>query len=447
MALIEVLLPKMGESVMEATINTWLKKEGDTVEEEEPLLEVSTDKVDTEVPSAHTGIIKEIIAQEGEVVQVGSPIAIISTDGEGMEKGMDEVKKDKAAEPIVQTEKKVSKNIEVEASFKNGKYSNGEDTATKRSSSSDRFYSPLVKNIAKQENISREELDRIEGTGKDNRVTKKDILNFLKERKGERTGDILVKNSDQKPVLTAPREEIKLSEGDEIIEMDRMRKIIAERMIESRRTSAHVQSFIEADVTPIVKWRDRVKEHFEKSTGEKLTYTPIFLEAIVNAIKEFPMINISVKGDKIIKHKHINVGMAAALPNGNLIVPVIKNADQLSLVGLAAKVNDLADRARRSALQPDELAGGTYTVTNVGVFGSTMGTPIILQPQVAIMALGAIIKKPAVIETADGDMIGIRHKMFLSHSYDHRVIDGMLGSMFAKKVKDNLENFDTERKY
>lgn len=440
MALIEVLLPKMGESVMEATINTWLKKEGESVQEEEPLLEVSTDKVDTEVPSAHAGIIQEILVNEGEVAQVGAPIAILNVDeGTMVSHHARDVKSSESKKPELPDKK-----IKVDTQLANGSYSNGARKEKTNQQKTDRFYSPLVRNIAKEENISFEELDAINGTGKDNRVTKKDILNYLSERKEPGTVTTLTQREEK--VATRPKVEVSVSAEDEIIEMDRMRKIIAERMVESRRISAHVQSFIEADVTTIVKWREKVKYEFERETGEKLTFTPVFLEAIIQAIKEYPMINISVDGNKIIRHKKINIGMAVALPTGNLIVPVIKNADQLNLVGLARKVNDLAFRARKNELHPDEVTGGTYTVTNVGSFGSVMGTPIILQPQVAIMAIGAIVKKPAVIETEDGDMIGIRHKMFLSHSYDHRVIDGMLGSMFAKRVTDYLEAFDINRK-
>lgn len=438
MALIEVLLPKMGESVMEATINTWLKKVGDAVEEDESLLEVSTDKVDTEVPSTHGGIVKELLAQEGDVVQVGKPIAIISTDSSDEDPVGSDVQQKTSEKAAAKKEQ-----VRVESGVGNGK-SNGFFARSDTRQKSDRFYSPLVKNIAREENISIEELDKIAGSGKDNRVTKKDILDYISQ-KSKKPVAVTAAYSGEKSALKF-NADLVVSADDEVIEMDRMRKIIAERMVESRRISAHVQSFIEADVTNVVRWREKIKEDFEKVTGEKLTYTPIFIEAIVSAIKEFPMINISVKEDKIIRHKHVNIGMAVALPTGNLIVPVIRNADQLSLAGLARKVNDLANRARNNELLPDELTGGTYTVTNVGSFGSVMGTPIIVQPQVAIMALGAIVKKPAVIETEAGDMIAIRHKMFLSHSYDHRVIDGMLGSLFAKKVTDYLEGFDVNRK-
>ncbi len=439
MALIEVVLPKMGESVMEATINTWLKKVGDSVEEEEPLLEVSTDKVDTEVPSAFSGVIKEILIEEGQVAQVGEPIAIINSDQENQSTANSSVTPKKE---ILKPASKKKGSVATEATASNGSLTNGQNKLG--SVKSNRFYSPLVKNIAKEENISLEELEQVEGSGKDNRVTKADILSYIENKKSG--GGVAVAKAPEEKVAQ-PKVEVSISAEDEIIEMDRMRKIIAERMVESRRISAHVQSFIEADVTPIVKWRENVKDDFLKATGEKLTFTPVFLDAIIKTIKDFPMINISVDGTNIIKHRKVNIGMAVALPTGNLIVPVIKNADQLNLVGLARKVNDLAHRARKNELNPDEVTGGTYTVTNVGGFGSVMGTPIILQPQVAIMAIGAIVKKPAVIETPDGDMIGIRHKMFLSHSYDHRVVDGMLGSMFAKRVVEYLESFDTSIKF
>ncbi len=440
MALIKIVLPKMGESVMEATINTWLKKVGDMVEEEEPLLEVSTDKVDTEVPSAHSGIIQEILVSEGQVAQVGEPIAVINSEEElpSTKENPGLTVKEEKKPPL-----KKESGIPVDTSSTNGSKPNGVEPAKQSTAKSDRFYSPLVKNIAKEENIGITELDQIPGTGKDNRVTKADILQYLENRKGG--VEVAVAKPAKK--ISVPKVEVSITADDEIIEMDRMRKIIAERMVESRRISAHVQSFIEADVTPIVKWREQVKDSFEKATGEKLTYTPVFLDAIIRAIKDFPMINVSVDGTNIIRHRRVNIGMAVALPTGNLIVPVIKNADQLNLVGLARKVNDLAHRARKNELSPDEVKGGTYTVTNVGSFGSVMGTPIILQPQVAIMAIGAIVKKPAVIETPDGDMIGIRHKMFLSHSYDHRVVDGMLGSMFAKRVVEYLESFDTGTRF
>lgn len=460
MALVEILLPKMGESVMEATINTWLKKEGDNVDEEEPLLEVSTDKVDTEIPSSYTGVLKEILASEGDVVQVGSAIAVINTASDEGVSTSEEIKEspnsfpngkpDKKKNPTIGIDKKTTAN----GSEKTKKASEqtlekvGEELPS-RSEKSDRFYSPLVRNIAKEENISFDELEQIEGTGKAGRVTKNDILNYIKEKDSPGIKEVPGTGRVTKKTDTAVPEPVAVSSSigaqDEIIEMDRMRKIIAERMVSSVQISAHVQSFIEADVTNIVRWREAKKDEFFKKSGEKLTFTPLFLEAIIKTLKDYPLVNSSVEGHKIIKKKDINIGLAVALSTGNLIVPVIKNADQLSLIGLSKKVNDLAKRARENALMPDELTGGTYSVSNVGVFGSSMGTPIIVQPQVAIMALGSIQKKPAVIETPEGDMIGIRHKMFLSHSYDHRIIDGMLGSLFAKQVKEYLEAFDPNR--
>lgn len=440
-------MPKMGESIMEATILSWLKKEGDHIEADESVLEVATDKVDTEVPTTYAGVLSEILAQEGDVVPVGDPIAIISTNGEDTTSS-NGVTAEKAPEltpePVV---------VEAEAAP-----APTVAASTGEKAPSGRFYSPLVLNIARQENISMVELENMPGTGKDERVTKKDILAYLKN-KGSQSG--LSEESAQsapaveqqkttaavstKPTPKPSPVSVSANAGDEIIEMDRMRKMIAERMVESKQTSPHVTSFVEADVTSIVKWRDKVKNEFQARENEKLTFTPIFLEAVVQAIKDYPMINISVDGDKIIKRKNINVGMAVALPTGNLIVPVIHNTDQYNLVGLVKKVNDLANRARENKLIPDELSGGTFSISNVGSFGNVMGTPIIMQPQVGIMALGAIVKKPAVIETPEGDLIGIRHKMFLSHSYDHRVVDGALGGMLVRRVADYLEQFDVNR--
>jgi len=443
---------------MEATINSWLKKQGDAIEEEEPLLEVSTDKVDTEIPSSHAGIVKELLVNEGDVVQVGKPIAVISTDGEDEVAEVGNASKPEGSrdKSTAETDKKaaVSKDDiskrngsqhtrQPEKSQPVGSAKQHEDIPA-HSGKTDRFYSPLVRNIAREEQISLEELDQIDGTGKEGRVTKKDILSYVKARTGKPQKAATSGVAAQHKNIVPPPS---ISARDEIIEMDRMRKIIAERMVNSVQTSAHVQSFIEADVTNIVKWRQANKDEFQRKTGEKLTFTPLFLEAIVKAIKDYPMVNASVDQDKIIKRKDINIGMAVALPSGNLIVPVIKHADQLSITGLSIKVNELARRARENALTPDDLTGGTYSVSNVGVFGSVMGTPIILQPQVAIMALGSIEKKPAVLETIDGDVIAIRHKMFLSHSYDHRIIDGMLGSLFAQRVAYYLEHFDMERRF
>lgn len=418
MAQVELIMPKMGESIMEATVLTWLKKPGDKIEQDESVLEVATDKVDTEIPSVHAGILKEILAQEGETVKVGSPIAIIE-----------------ATVPEGRTEEPVLETVEVAQQPTEDNGARATTEVRKQSTASGRFYSPLVRNIARQENIPLAELDTLTGSGAEGRVTKKDLLEYIANRKA---GTI-------ETGITIAQPAIAVSGGDEIVEMDRMRKMIAERMVASKRIAPHVTSFVEADVTPLVIWRNKVKGEFHKTEGEVLTYTPMFVEAVVLAIKDYPMINISVDGTRIIKRKAINIGMAVALPDGNLIVPVIHNADQYNLKGLIHKVNDLARRARDNKLKPDELVGGTFTISNVGSFGNVMGTPIIVQPQVGIIALGAIQKKPAVIETPTGDTIGIRHKMFLSHSYDHRVIDGALGGMMVKRVADYLEKFDTNR--
>ena len=430
MASIELIMPKMGESIMEATILTWLKKPGDKIEQDESVLEVATDKVDTEVPSTHAGVLKEILAKEGEVVKVGKPIAIITTDA-AVSSGTTPV----APEPKKESKKAIKETAEPVV---NG--SNGTSHATDFKSSN-RFYSPLVKNIAKEEGITVAELEAISGSGLESRVTKKDILGYIQNRKLGKT----IQATPVKAVSSAPLVPASISAGDEIIEMDRMRKMIAERMVDSKRISPHVTSFVEADVTNIVFWRNKMKNDFQKREGDALTFTPIFIEAVISAIKDYPMINIQVDGDRIIKKKDINIGMAVALPTGNLIVPVIKNADQFNLTGLAKVVNDLAKRARENKLKPDELSGGTFTVSNVGSFGNVMGTPIIMQPQVGIIALGAVQKKPAVIETPYGDAIAIRHKMFLSHSYDHRVVDGSLGGMLVRRVADYLEKFDVNR--
>ncbi len=439
MANIEVLLPKMGESVAEATITTWLKQEGEEIEAEESLVEIATDKVDSEVPAPENGTISKILVAEGEVAKVGQAIAIISTNGEASAT---------SEEPAEQTEEKAAPTLEP-VSEPTPVVEEITPVEAVDYSKSERFYSPLVKNIAKEEGIGLEELDQIAGTGKDGRVTKKDMLAYVQNRTGKpaaapSAAPSKVASSGPEAL---PQVNIPVSTGDEIIEMDRMRKLIAEHMVHSKHTSPHVTSFVEADVTKIVNWRNRVKDEFFTREGEKLTYTPIFIQAIVRAIKDFPMINVSLDGDKIIKKKQINIGMATALPSGNLIVPVIRNADMLNLVGLSKMVNDLANRARNNQLKPDEIQGGTYTITNVGSFGNVMGTPIINQPQVAIMAVGAIKKKPSVIETSEGDFIGIRHKMFLSHSYDHRIVDGALGGMFVRKVADYLESFDDKQEF
>jgi len=428
MALMELIMPKMGESIMEATILSWLKKPGDKIEQDESVLEVATDKVDTEVPSTHGGILKEILAKQGEIVKVGTAIAIISTEGEEEKELSAPAKEIKPAQPR-STEKQITAPVAangipapVVTDFKN----------------TSRFYSPLVKNIAREESIPVAELETVEGSGAAGRVTKKDILSYVQNRKLGQTISAQQKN-------TTPLVPASISAGDEIIQMDRMRKMIAERMVDSKRTAPHVTSFVEADVTNIVYWRNKMKNEFQNREGDSLTFTPIFIEALVLAIKDFPMINIQVDGYRIIKKRDINIGMAVALPSGNLIVPVIRNADQYNITGLAKAVNDLARRARENKLKPDELTGGTFTISNVGSFGNVMGTPIIVQPQVGIIAVGAIQKKPAVVETPYGDAIAIRHKMFLSHSYDHRVVDGSLGGSMVRRVADYLEKFDITR--
>jgi 2-oxoglutarate dehydrogenase E2 component (dihydrolipoamide succinyltransferase) len=432
MARFELKLPKMGESVAEATITNWLKQVGDKIEADEAVLEIATDKVDSEVPSEVSGILVEQLFGKDDLVQVGQTIAIIETESGS------------TSEAIKQ---EVVVPVEVEAIEKSIEVAKETVSVPTNFSDSDKFFSPLVKNIAKEEGISLAELESISGSGKDGRVTKEDILNYIKNRGSvaprtvEATKPVVQPQATINKPQTAP---VSVNGGDEIIEMDRMRKLISGYMVASVQTSAHVQSFIEVDVTNIVKWRDKVKAAFEKREGEKLTYTPIFMEAVAKALKDFPMMNIAVDGDFIIKKKNINLGMAASLPNGNLIVPVIKNADQLNLVGMAKAVNDLGSRAKAGKLKPDDTQGGTYTVTNVGTFGSVFGTPIINQPQVGILALGAIRKVPAVIETPEGDFIGIRQKMFLSHSYDHRVVDGALGGSFVKRVAEYLEAFDLD---
>jgi 2-oxoglutarate dehydrogenase E2 component (dihydrolipoamide succinyltransferase) len=425
MASVEMLMPKMGESIIEGTILTWLKKEGDSIEQDESVLEVATDKVDTEVPATHGGVLKKILAKEGDVIAVGAVIAIIETSGAVETAPKTEVKESKPAkEELVEAAPAHTKEILTPPS-----------PIEETPEEDGRFYSPLVKSIAKEEGISSAELSRITGTGKEGRVTKQDMLDYLKTRSSSPS----VPSAQS---ISTPKVQVSISASDEILEMDRMRKMIAQRMVDSKRISPHVTSFVEADMTNIVLWREKNKDAYKAKYGESITYTPFFIDAIAKAIRDFPMINISVDEDKIIKKKDINIGMAVALPSGNLIVPVIKNADQLNLVGISKKVNDLAQRARNNKLTADDLAGGTYTMSNVGSFGNVMGTPIIMQPQVAIMAVGAIVKKPAVVETPTGDVIAIRHKMFLSHSYDHRVVDGSLGGMFVRKVADYLESFD-----
>lgn len=439
MAQFELTMPKMGESVAEATIIKWTKQEGDLVKLDETVLEIATDKVDSEIPSPFEGRLLKKLFHENEVVQVGAVIAILSSDVGSTVPALP-----KEVAPV-QEHKSIAHDPVVL-----------QPTDFDNSLVSDKFYSPLVKSIAKAEGISLAELAAIKGTGLDGRVTKADMLAYLPNRHKPATTTEASKmgaapdNSLPPANTTAPsiqRPAVSIGSGDEIIEMDRMRKIIADHMVMSKHVSPHVTSFVEADVTNMVQWRDRVKQEFEKREGEKITFTPLFIEAVAKAIKDFPMVNVSVDptGTKIIKRKHINIGMAAALPTGNLIVPVIKQADQKNLVGLTRDVNDLSARARANKLTPDEIQGGTFTLSNVGSFGNVMGTPIINQPQVAILAVGTIKKKPAVIETPQGDLIGIRHFMFLSLSYDHRVVDGSLGGSFLRRIADYLENWDVTR--
>ena len=437
MALIQMVMPKMGESIMEGTVLSWLKKVGDKIEQDEAVLEVATDKVDTEVPATHAGFLKEILVKEGDVVPVGSAIAVIDTEAGGSAAASPAPAA--AATPVAAA---------VTASAPAVAASNG-------AANNDRFFSPLVMSIAREEKISMTELENIAGTGKDNRVTKKDILTYVADRKNGKVSAPAPVAAAPQPVAAAVQPSapapvaapaVSYSGAADIIEMDRMRKMIAQRMVDSKRIAPHVTSFVEADVTNIVYWRNRIKNEFKAKEGDAITFTPIFIEAVAKAIKDYPMINVSVDGDRIIVKKDINIGMAVALPSGNLIVPVIRNADQYNIVGLTKKVNDLAKRARENKLTPDDLANGTFTVSNVGSFGNVMGTPIIMQPQVAILALGAIQKKPAVIETPLGDTLGIRHLMFLSHSYDHRVVDGSLGGSFVRRIADYLEAFDINRK-
>ena len=420
----------MGEGVMEATIISWLYNEGDTVNEDDSVVEIATDKVDSDVPTPVSGKIVKILKHKDEVAKIGEAIAILDIAGEG------------EAAPVVETPKAEEPKTEVPAAEVVKELEKPlATTSTPQEFSGDVYLSPLVKSIAQEENISEAELKTIKGSGLEGRITKEDILAFVKNRATSTPVAAPVQVST--PVAAAPQSApVPVTEGDEIIPMDRVRKIIADAMVNSKRTSPHVTSFIESDVTNVVKWRAKHKDIFEKREGEKLTFMPIFVKAVVKAIQDFPMINVSVDGDKIIKKKNINLGMATALPDGNLIVPVIKNADQLSLSGLAKAINDLAYRARNKKLRPEDTQGATYTISNVGTFGNLMGTPIIPQPQVAILAIGAIVKKPAVIETKDGDMIGIRQMMFMSHSYDHRVVDGSLGGMFLKHVHDYLQNWD-----
>ena len=436
MAKFELKLPKMGESVAEATVTNWLKEVGDTIELDEPVVEIATDKVDSEVPSEVEGVLVEKLFEADDVVQVGQTLAIIETEGEGdatPEPATSEANEDNTSEEENASEQAAEQML-TEAK---------ETTSTPSiSNNGERFYSPLVKSIAQEEGIAQEELDQVEGTGLEGRVTKDDILTYVAKRKDGGAPSKPAAKPTQAVKQETPAVPVSVNGGDEIIEMSRMGKMISKHMIASVQTSAHVQSFIEVDVTNIWNWRNKVKNEFQKREGEKLTFTPIFMEAVAKAIRDFPMINISVDGDKVIKKKDINLGMAAALPDGNLIVPVIKECQNKNLIGITKSVNDLAKRARSGELKPDEIQGGTITMTNGGTFGNLMGTPIINQPQVAIMACGVIKKKPVVLETESGDVIAIRHMMFLSLSYDHRVVDGALGGQFVRKVADYLEKFD-----
>jgi len=442
MATIDLIMPKMGESIIEATILKWNKAVGDTIEMDETILEIATDKVDTEVPSPVDGVLAEIKYQEGDVVAVGEVIAILSTEGEVTKSAPAPAAVEVTHEAPAPVADVAAPQVVVQT---NGQYS-APATAVATATAS-RFYSPLVKNIAQKEGIAMAELETIPGTGREGRVTKKDILSYINGRSSAPIAIAApIPQRATMPSASATPVAVSSMGGDvEIIEMDRMRKLIADHMVRSKQTSPHVTSYVEVDVTNLFNWRSKVKNKFQEKYGEKITFTPIFIEAVAKAINDFPMINVSVDGDKILRKKNINVGMAAALPSGNLIVPVIKNADHKSLLGLTKSVNDFAVRARANKLKPDEIQGGTFTLTNVGTFGNVMGAPIINQPQAAIMATGAIRKKPAVIETEYGDVIAVRQMMFLSLSYDHRIVDGFLGGSFLRKVGDYLEAFDVNR--
>ena len=443
MAQFELIMPKMGESIMEATILKWLKNDGDMIEEEEAVLEIATDKVDSEVPSPVGGKLVKRLFEEGDTVEVGKAIALIEVEAEAGDSGLED-------SPAPETEK-ANVSDAPPAKQTADTTTNGEKSKPAASSAT-RFYSPLVMNMARKENIPMSELETVPGTGKDGRVTKKDMLSYIKQR-GSSGAPQKVKQPVSTPIqqpttkvtyeVQAPK--LEPSANAEIVEMDRMRKLIAEHMVMSKRVSPHVTSFVEADVTGLVKWRNRIKGPFQQREGEKITYTPIFVEAVVKAIKDFPGVNVSLDGTNIIMHKNINIGIATALPSGNLIVPVVKNADHMNLTGLAKSVNSLVHSARNNKLKPTDIQGGTFTLTNVGTFGNLMGTPIINQPQVAILATGTIKKKPAVLETPEGDVIAIRHLMYMSLSYDHRIVDGALGGSFLRRIADYLEQFDTNR--
>jgi|TARA_B110000459_G_C16591949_1_gene486754 2-oxoglutarate dehydrogenase E2 component (dihydrolipoamide succinyltransferase) len=428
MSKFELKLPKMGESVAEATITSWLKEIGDQIEMDEAVLEIATDKVDTEVPCEFEGVLIEKFFEVDDIVQVGQTIAIIEVSGDDSSKQIINNSQDSSAkEEEIDLPPTFDLNINTESEIK--------------LSDSERFYSPLVRNIIKKEGIDYKELEQIKGSGKDNRINKNDILKYIESKKTSNEAELTPINIIS-PVNIKTNSNLPINSNDEVIEMSRMGKLVSKHMVDSVKTSAHVQSFIEVDVTKVWNWRNKVKYDFEKREGEKLTLTPIFMQAVSVALRTYPLMNVSVRNDTIILKKNINIGMATSLADGNLIVPVIKNADRLNLVGMTKSVNELANKARSGKLNPDDVQDGTYTVTNVGVFGSLMGTPIINQPQVGILALGAIRKMPSVIETSEGDFIGIRNKMFLSHSYDHRVVNGGLGSQFIKCIKEYLESWD-----
>lgn len=430
MAKFEIIMPKLGESIIEATITRWVKNIGDQLEEDDSIVEIATDKVDSEIPSPIEGKLEKLLFNEGDVVPVGTVIAIVETgDGEVSETSDDNSEKSK--EDQVKTEK-----LEISTSNTKNEVVTEENSGKTDFTNSTRFYSPLVKSIAATENISIAELEKISGSGKDGRVTKNDVQKYLSNRGNVSTPSASVQK------VNAPA--VSSMVGDKVVEMDRMRKLIADHMVMSSHVSPHVTSFIDVDVTEIVNWRNNVKNSFLKREGEKITFTPIFVHAASQALRDYPQINVSLDGYNIIYRKDINIGLAAALPNGNLIVPVIKNADEKSLVGIVKSVNDLAGRAKANKLQPDEIQGGTFTITNFGSFDSLTGTPIINQPQVAILGVGAIRKQPAVIETSNGDFIGIRHIMILSLAYDHRIVDGALGGMYLKRLKELLENFNPD---
>lgn len=443
MAHFDIVMPKMGESIEEATITKWFVKEGDKVVEDDVLLEIATDKVDSEIPSPVEGVVKKILFEQDEIVAVGTVIAVIDLDGEG---GGEESEAD--TDETAATESG-DEGTEADSSGSQTSADSG-STETVSRSETGRFYSPLVRKIASEENVTARELEGIEGSGLNGRVTKHDILEYLETRSSGKAGakpDDKAVQADQPAKASTPEVKVTVAsgEGDEVIEMSRMRKLIAAHMIHSKQTSAHVTNMLEIDVTNVVNWRNKVKDEFQKKQGQKLTYLPVFMEATVQALKDFPMINASVDGDRIIVRKNINLGIAVALEDNNLIVPNIKNADQLNLSGLTSGLNNIATAARNNKLGPDDISGGTFTITNFGTFKNDIGTPIINQPEVAILAVGAIKKKPAVVETPDGDMIAIRHKMWISLTYDHRIIDGALGGMFLRKLGDYIESFDTNR--